>query len=155
MPGTSARTARTCSADSTRGSRTRSRALADPGDRAQLVPELHGMREHQCQATVGDPGEERRRLVVAEVECPHRRDETARPRERRRKGGDVLVLGRPGACREKGQLGAQEPDALGARFETRRHLGRGGSVAEQRHGAAVAGDRRKPTRCDSLWRSVR
>ena len=40
------------------------------------------------------------------------------PRECRRKGGDVLVLGRPGACREKGQLGAQEPDALGARFET-------------------------------------
>jgi hypothetical protein len=108
------------------------------------------MGKHQCEAAVGDAGEKRRRLVGAEVERPHRREEATQPRERRCKGNEVLVFGRPGARLEKGQLRAQEPDTFGAGLETRRHLRRGGSVAEQRHDPPVARDRGEPTRCNSL-----
>jgi len=62
----------------------------------------------------------------------------------------VLGFGWPGRRFEEGQFGAQETDALRAGLQPGRHLGGGGSVAEQRDDPAVAGDRRKPPCRDSL-----
>ena len=126
-------------------------SLAGPDDRAQLV--LEAPRDGRASASG------RGRLIPARnggvLSAPKSsvRTVATRPRSRASAGASAATcsssLGQR-ARREEGQLRAQEPDALGARLETRRHLGRGGGVAEQRHGAAVAGDRRKPARCDSL-----
>ena len=117
----------------------------DPEERAQLWRDAVGGREREPDPARPERaagrllGQERRRLVAAEVERPHGRDAVAERLEHGPQHERVLLLGRPRVRFEERELAAQEADALGAGVERGHHLGRGAGVREQADRAAVGG----------------
>ena len=99
-----------------------------------------GWCEQQLEPALRRAGEERRRLVAAEVEHAHGRDAAG---ERLSSGASAARCSASlGQLRrvEEGELGAQQADALGARLEAGVELGARRGVGEDAHAVAVAGD---------------
>ena len=138
------RTARTCSADShhrQQDAQRRSRGRGRPAMARSWASSASGCASSSSSPRCGRAGEERRGLVAAEVE--HADGRVAPGRARSRTGASARG-GRPPpascAASRKRELGAQQPDALGAGGEPGVELGARRGVDEHAHAAAVAGD---------------
>src|SRR5206468_6423631 len=98
---------------------TELRLRTGPQDRAELSRERRWVSKRERKAARLDPGQERRRLVGAEIERANSRKSPLERRQRGRERTDVLVLARPVRRFEEGELGPQQADAFGSRCEAR------------------------------------
>ena len=133
-----------CGIANEREEQPQARLGAGAQDRAQL--RAQGVRVGKCQleSPLGHAGEERRRLVLAEVERAHGGDASPQQGERLLECLELLRLARPVVGLEERELGSQQTDALRSSAKARGDVHRCRGVREQCNAAAVARDGRPP-----------